>query len=52
MVRAVAAKLEAMEELDSGLLLRTSVTKVDRLTVILGTIKPHPWYVLELASLS
>jgi len=38
-VKTVAVKLQAMEELDSGLLSRTSVTRVDRLAVILGTVK-------------
>jgi len=39
LVKAVAVKLQAMEELDSGLLSRTSVTTVDRVAVILGTVK-------------
>ena len=38
-LRVVATKLEAMEEMDSGLLLKTRVTKVDRLALILDTVK-------------
>jgi len=38
-VKAVAVKLQAMEELDSGLLSRTSVTTIDRVAVVLGTVK-------------
>jgi hypothetical protein len=38
-VKTVAVKLQAMEELDSGLLSRTSVTTIDRVAVVLGTVK-------------
>ena len=42
-LKTVAVKLQAMEEADSGLLSKTSVTWVDRLAVILGAVKPQYW---------